>query len=165
MDIGYLNARCSIAADEQCAILAGHGCDRLVEGGLGALLAEVSEGDVVAIAALSVLGAKPRSALRAAAEIVDAGASLLVIGEGIDTSRPEDARFVAHAAAILGVSGDSGKRKGHTGGKPKADPSSVARAVGMYESGGYRVPEILEATGISRSTLYRNIRKVGSGDT
>lgn len=55
-------------------------------------------------------------------------------------------------------------KPGHSGGKSKVDPSALANAIGMYQSGDYKLSEITAATGISRSTLYRNLPKGGDGD-
>ena len=70
-------------------------------------------------------------------------------------------------AAIMGVDEDrkgSRAKPGHTGGKSKVDPSALANAIGMYQSGEHKLSEIIAATGISRSTLYRNLPKGGDGD-
>ena len=70
-------------------------------------------------------------------------------------------------AAIMGVDEDrkgSRAKPGHTGGKSKVDPSALANAIGMYQSGEHKLSEITAATGISRSTLYRNLPKGGDGD-
>lgn len=69
--------------------------------------------------------------------------------------------------AIMGVDEDrkgSRAKPGHTGGKSKVDPSALANAIGMYQSGEHKLSEITAATGISRSTLYRNLPKGGDGD-
>lgn len=55
-------------------------------------------------------------------------------------------------------------KPGHSGGKSKVDPSALANAIGMYQSGDHKLSEITAATGISRSTLYRNLPKGGDGD-
>ena len=41
---------------------------------------------------------------------------------------------------------------------------ALANAIGMYQSGEHKLSEITAATGISRSTLYRNLPKGGDGD-
>lgn len=109
----------------------------------------------------------PASAVRAALEIGAKAAELVVLDQGIDTSKEEHGAFFQHAAAIMGVDEDrKGHRAkpGHSGGKSKVDPSALANAIGMYQSGDYKLSEITAATGISRSTLYRNLPKGGDGD-
>ena len=110
---------------------------------------------------------KQREALEAAGcELVKA-AELVVLDQGIDTSKEEHGAFFRHAAAIMGVDEDrkgSRAKPGHTGGKSKVDPSALANAIGMYQSGEHKLSEITAATGISRSTLYRNLPKGGDGD-
>lgn len=105
--------------------------------------------------------------MRAALEIGAKAAELVVLDQGIDTSKEEHGAFFQHAAAIMGVDEDrKGHRAkpGHSGGKSKVDPSALANAIGMYQSGDYKLSEITAATGISRSTLYRNLPKGGDGD-
>ena len=42
-------------------------------------------------------------------------------------------------------------------GRPKKPDANVQKAILMYESKKYTLAEIKEATGISKSTLYRNL--------
>lgn len=48
--------------------------------------------------------------------------------------------------------------RGKQGGRPKADPAAVKKAVEMYNSGKYYISEIEKVTGIKKSTLYRNVK-------
>ena len=47
--------------------------------------------------------------------------------------------------------------RGHGGGRPKAPADAVSKAKRMHESGKFSISEIAEATGISKSTLYRSL--------
>ncbi|BFH68639.1 hypothetical protein J27TS7_25470 [Paenibacillus dendritiformis] len=47
------------------------------------------------------------------------------------------------------------KEKGHSAGRPRKPDENVKRAILMYQSKSYTLSEIKEATGISKSTLYR----------
>ena len=47
--------------------------------------------------------------------------------------------------------------RGHGGGRPKAPVDAVSKAKRMHESGKFSISEITEATGISKSTLYRSL--------
>lgn len=138
-----------------------------MDSGIASLLGSIDAGDVVVVASLGALGSTSASAVRAALEIGAKAAELVVLDQGIDTSKEEHGAFFRHAAAHHGrrrgperISGEAG----HSGGKSKVDPSALANAIGMYQSGDYKLSEITSATGISRSTLYRNLPKGGDGD-
>lgn len=53
------------------------------------------------------------------------------------------------------------KSKGVELGRPTADVSKVQHAVNLYETGMYSVPEICHICDVSKSTLYRTLRKQG----
>ena len=164
MRIGYYKDIAGLNAGKQKETLQAKECELLVEGGIASLLRSVGEGDVVVVATFGVFGATPASAVKAALEVKAKAAEVIILDQGIDTSKEEHRLFFQHAAAIMGVG--AGKRKpakGHTGGKPKVDPSALANAIGMYQSGDYKMEEIIKATGVSKSTLYRNLPR-GDGD-
>lgn len=166
MEIGYAREIGGLTAGKQVEELQAAGCDMVVREGIAALLRALGDGDRVVVCTLGALGKTPKSAVRAALEIAAKAADLKVLDQGIDTSEEEHRLFFQHAAAVMRVGHSPSRTKApHRGGKPKTDANRLARAVGMYESGEYRVKEILEATGISKTTLYRNVRKPGSGDT
>lgn len=159
MRVGYCRDLPGLAADEQRRRLLADGCGSVVSGGIASLLGALGPGDVAAVASLSALGSKPASAVKAALEVEARGAGLAVLDQGIDTTWEEHRLFFRHAAAVAGVGADRPKAAAHSGGKPKTDPSALAKAVGMYQSGEYKMSEIVEATGVSKSTLYRNLPK------
>ena len=45
------------------------------------------------------------------------------------------------------------------GGRPGKDKKTIDQALTLYDSRAYSVDEILKTTGISRATLYVNLRK------
>lgn len=51
------------------------------------------------------------------------------------------------------------KSKGVELGRPTADTSKLNHAVQLYETGDYSVPEICKICDVSKSTLYRELRK------
>lgn len=166
MRVGYYRDLAGRGPGRQREELQAAGCELLVGGGISSLLRSVDSGDVVVVASLGALGSTSASAVRAALELEAKGAALAVLDGGIDTREGEHRAFFRHAAAIMGI--DEGKeghcpKRGHTGGKSRVDPSALANAIGMYESGEYRLSEITAATGIGRSTLYRNLPKGDDG--
>ena len=149
MRVGYCRPPAGHGPNKQREALEAAGCELVVDSGIASLLGSVDAG------------------VRAALEIGAKAAELVVLDQGIDTSKEEHGAFFRHAAAIMGVDEDrkgSRAKPGHTGGKSKVDPSALANAIGMYQSGEHKLSEITAATGISRSTLYRNLPKGGDGD-
>ena len=132
MRVGYCRPPAGHGPNKQREALEAAGCELVVDSGIASLLGSVDAGDVVVVASLGALGSTSASAVRAALEIGAKAAELVVLDQGIDTS--------------------------------KEDPSALANAIGMYQSGDYKLSEITSATGISRSTLYRNLPKGGDGD-
>ncbi|MBG9774463.1 helix-turn-helix domain-containing protein [Brevibacillus laterosporus] len=51
------------------------------------------------------------------------------------------------------------RSRGKKGGRPSKKEDKVAIAVKMYKSKDYTIKEITEATGISKTTLYRYLDK------
>jgi DNA invertase Pin-like site-specific DNA recombinase len=51
------------------------------------------------------------------------------------------------------------RTRGRKGGRPKVDERRLRQAIALYHSERMSVREIQEATGISRATLYREIKK------
>ena len=153
MRVGYCRPPAGHGPNKQREALEAAGCELVVDSGIASLLGSIDAGDVVVVASLGALGST--------------SAELVVLDQGIDTSKEEHGAFFRHAAAIMGVDEDrkgSRAKPGHTGGKSKVDPSALANAIGMYQSGEHKLSEITAATGISRSTLYRNLPKGGDGD-
>ena len=52
-------------------------------------------------------------------------------------------------------------KRGHGGGRPRVDPGSLDAAVSLYADGQKSVSEISRITGVSRSSLYRELRERG----
>ena len=160
--VGYVNPKALESVSSQTRKVKSAGCKKVAEGGLKVLLEGCGDGDVVAVSSLSVLGKSAEAAIGVALSIHDAGHEMVFADEGIDTTMPQHAAFFEHIGAVAGI---AKRERQHTGGKPKVSASDIARAVGMYQSGKHIVPEIVAKTGVSKSTLYRNIGKPGAGDS
>ena len=126
MRVGYCRPPAGHGPNKQREALEAAGCELVVDSGIASLLGSVDAGDVVVVASLGALGSTSASAVRAALEIGAKAAELVVLDQGIDTSKEEHGAFFRHAAAIMGVDEDrkgSRAKPGHTGGKSKVDPS------------------------------------------
>lgn len=51
------------------------------------------------------------------------------------------------------------RARGRKGGRPKADPEKVQRALTLYDDGELTVPQITAETGVSKALLYKELNK------
>jgi hypothetical protein len=58
---------------------------------------------------------------------------------------------------------EKARARGRSGGRPKKDVNSVEEALEMYDSGKYTVPEITEATGVGKTTIYKALKERSQG--
>lgn len=101
------------------------------------------------------------------------GVDFISIKESIDTTTPQGKLFFTISAAFAEFERDMirqrqaegiaiAKANGKYRGKPPVDETKLAAAMSLFwdrESNGMSVREIAEATGISRSTIYREAEK------
>lgn len=169
MRYGYARSADQGLLDRAVMRLSEDGCgETLTDLGsdvfLGELLAKAEPGDSVVVTGLAMLAPDVDGVVSAAARIGAAGASLVSIDDGIDTS--QDPAFFSHMQALKSVQAASRSQavrrgmaaaegRGRKAGRPKADSAAVEEALAMKESGDFTVQEIVDATGVSRATLYR----------
>jgi DNA invertase Pin-like site-specific DNA recombinase len=53
---------------------------------------------------------------------------------------------------------EAARARGHHGGRKPADPDKVALARKMYADKSYSIKEIVQATGLSRPTVFRYVK-------
>ena len=51
------------------------------------------------------------------------------------------------------------RARGRNGGRPPKEKSKIELAISMYDSKVCSISQIMEATGISKTTLYRYVRQ------
>lgn len=101
-------------------------------------------------------------------EVEQKGASLISLHENIDTKKEDGYSFssilrhlVQFQSDVISEKTRSGlneaQKKGNNAGRPRKPDENVQKAIVMYESKNHTLAEIKEATGISKSTLYRNL--------
>ncbi|CDQ39059.1 recombinase family protein [Virgibacillus salexigens] len=54
---------------------------------------------------------------------------------------------------------EAARARGRKGGRPKANPAKVRKALALYDSKAYTVPQITEETGVSKALLYKELKK------
>ena len=132
------------------------------------LLDRITEGDTVVVESLSRLGRSTKDLIELTEIFQSKGVNLVSLKESIDTNSPTGKLLFTLMSAIAQFERDviadrtreglkSARARGRTGGRPRADPEQVKKAVKLYKTEQYSVKEIEELTGIKKSTLYRNL--------
>ena len=132
------------------------------------LLDRITEGDTVVVESLSRLGRSTKDLIELTETFQSKGVNLVSLKEAIDTNSPTGKLLFTLMSAIAQFERDviadrtreglkSARARGRTGGRPRADPEQVKKAVKLYKTEQYSVKEIEELTGIKKSTLYRNL--------
>ncbi len=132
------------------------------------LLDRITEGDTVVVESLSRLGRSTKDLIELTETFQSKGVNLVSLKESIDTNSPTGKLLFTLMSAIAQFERDvitdrtreglkSARARGRTGGRPRADPEQVKKAVKLYKTEQYSIKEIEELTGIKKSTLYRNL--------
>ena len=132
------------------------------------LLDRITEGDTVVVESLSRLGRSTKDLIELTETFQSKGVNLVSLKEAIDTNSPTGKLLFTLMSAIAQFERDviadrtreglkSARARGRTGGRPRADPEQVKKAVKLYKTEQYSIKEIEELTGIKKSTLYRNL--------
>lgn len=132
------------------------------------LLDRVTDGDTVVVESLSRLGRSTKDLIELTELFQSKGVHLVSLKENVDTSTSTGKLLFTLMSAIAQFERDtiadrtreglrSARARGRMGGRPRADPEQVKKAVKLYKTEQYSVKEIEELTGIKKSTLYRNL--------
>lgn len=135
---------------------------------LSKLLDRITEGDTVVVESLSRLGRSTKDLLELTELFEKKGVHLVSLKESIDTSTSTGKLLFTLMSAIAQFERDviadrtkeglrSARARGRTGGRPKADPVAVQKAIKLYRTQQYSIKEIEDLTGVKKSTLYRNL--------
>ena len=132
------------------------------------LLDRITEGDTVVVESLSRLGRSTKDLIELTETFQSKGVNLVSLKESIDTNSPTGKLLFTLMSAIAQFERDviadrtreglkAARARGRMGGRPRADPEQVKKAVKLYKTEQYSIKEIEELTGIKKSTLYRNL--------
>ena len=181
MLIGY--ARVSTedqSLDRQTDALLGAGCERVYcdkESGMRGRRAELDrmldalrEGDTVCVVSIDRLGRSVRQVLALVEDLRRMGVGITSLKEGFQADTDAGRFFLTVCAAFAEMEHSmtvsrtkdapaSARARGVVGGRPRVDRDALAMAVKMHGD-GYTGKQIETATGISRSTMYRELRRV-----
>lgn len=130
----------------------------------------VRKGDTVVVESLSRLGRSSKDLLILLDEWEKEGITLVSLKESIDTTTATGKLLVTVLSAICQFERDitvqrtkeglaSARARGRKGGRPKADKKAVEKAIKLYNAQTHSIKEIVELTGISQATLYRELKK------
>lgn len=181
MKIGY--ARVSTVdqnLDLQLDALKAAGCDRIYtekmtgtrddRPELQRALDSLREGDTLIVYKLDRLGRSTFKLLELTEELNERGVEFVSIRDNIDTSTAIGKAMFRMLAVLAEMERDiivertqaglkAARARGRVGGRPAKPKKDVERALKLYDSGEYTVPEIVEMTGVSKATIYRAKRK------
>jgi len=188
MNIGY--ARVSTGEqtlDLQKDALQAAGCESIhtdvISGtkesrpGLDTALLYIRKGDTLVVWRLDRLGRSLKHLIQVVTELQERGVGFRSLTEQIDTTT-SGGKLIFHVFGalaeferdLISERTNAGLRaaraRGRLGGRPKklADPKKLALAQRMYDEGGTDIATICQTLGISRATLYRNIRRPSVSD-
>ena len=182
MKIGY--ARCSTLdqnLDWQVDKLTREGCERIYQEKVSGTKADRPElnrmldalraGDTVVVCELTRLSRSTKDLFEIVDRIHAIGADVKSLGESwLDTTTPQGKLLFTIFAGVSQFERDltrertmaglaAARARGRNGGRPKTDPKVVEKAIKLYESKTISISEILEITGIKKTTLYDYIKK------
>lgn len=136
------------------------------------MIKKLKEGDVVVVSELTRLSRSTSQLFKIAEDFQARGVQLVSIKEKIDSTSTtgrlmfgmlsvlaqfEREIIVERTKEGLAVAKANGVKMG----RPKVDPDRMDLAVELYEGGNYIVSDIVRKTGISKATLYRELRNRG----
>lgn len=138
---------------------------------LSKMLDRMTTGDTVVVESLSRLGRSTKDLIELVELFEQRGVHLVSLKESIDTSTSTGRLLFTLMSAIAQFERDviadrtreglrSARARGRCGGRPRVDADAVKKAVKLYKTGQYSVREIEELTGVKKSTLYRNLKRI-----
>lgn len=166
--------------DRQLDLLKEHNCNEILtekmtgtkanRPQLNRLKDKLRPGDTVVVESFSRLGRSTKDLIELVNYFEEHDVKLVSLKEKFDTTTPQGRLMMTVFQAFSQFERDlivertkeglkSARARGRNGGRPKANPKDVARALKLYHSKEYSVKEITEMTGISRATLYRYLKK------
>lgn len=180
MKIGYARvSKIDQDLEKQIQQLKLAGCERIYEEKitgtkmdrleLERLLDNLREDDTVVITELTRMSRSTKDLFKLVEIIESKGANIKSLKENwIDTTTPQGKLMFTIFAGISQFERDLisertkeslavARARGRKGGRPKKDSTKIELAVKMYKSKEYSIREITDATGVSKSTLYRYI--------
>lgn len=134
------------------------------------MLEQLREGDTIVITELTRLSRSTKDLFSLVERIEKFGANIKSLKESwLDTTTPQGKLMFTIFAGISQFERDlisqrtkegldSARARGRKGGRPSKKDDKVELALKMYKSKEYSITEIMDASGLSKTTLYRYIK-------
>lgn len=137
---------------------------------LNEMLKMLREGDRVVVYKLDRISRSTKHLIELSEFFEKKGVEFVSLQDNIDTSTAMGRFFFRVMASIAELERDiisertksglaAARARGRNGGRPKADKKKVELAIKMYKSKDYSISQIVQATGISQATLYRELKR------
>lgn len=137
---------------------------------LDELLKRLSKGDTVVVWKLDRIGRSMKHLIELIDGFKNKGVQFVSLKENINTTSATGKLIFNLFASLAEFERDmisertkaglqSARARGRKGGRPKKGNGKVELALKMYDSKEYSISEIVEATGLSKPTLYRRINE------
>jgi DNA invertase Pin-like site-specific DNA recombinase len=134
------------------------------------LLGRLREGDTLIIESLSRLSRSAKDLLSVSEQLKNSGVVLVSSKEQIDTSTASGKMLFTILAAIVEFEREiivertkeglaSARARGRRGGRPPVDPKKLEKAVKLHTANAHSVREITILTGVSQTSLYRELNR------
>lgn len=137
------------------------------------LLNKLCEGDVLIVSELTRVSRSTQDLINIVNRVMEAGATIKSVKDKwLDTSSAQGKLMLTIFAGLAEFERDlliervkdgmeTAKQKGVALGRPKANVNKLNHAIDLYLAGDHNVPQILDICGVSKSTLYRELRERG----
>lgn len=130
------------------------------------MMKKLRKGDKVVIFKLDRISRSTKHLIELSETFADIEVDFISLQDNIDTSSPIGRFFFKIMACVAEFERDitvertkaglqSARARGRKGGRPKKDKSKIELAIKMYQSKDYSIGQIEDATGVSKTTLYR----------
>lgn len=166
--------------DRQLDLLQQYNCDEILTEKITGVKADrpqlnrlkenVRVGDTIIVESWSRLGRSTKDLIELMEYFQDKQVVVKSLKEEFDTQTPQGKLMLTVFQAFSEFERDliaqrtieglaSARARGRFGGRPRVQQKKIERAISLYESKAYTLPEIEEMSGISKSTLYRYLNK------
>jgi DNA invertase Pin-like site-specific DNA recombinase len=137
---------------------------------LDRMLAVLESGDAVVIESLSRLGRSVKNLSELMEMFNEKGIRLISLKESVDTTSATGRLLFTIISSLAAFEREtliertneglaSARARGKVGGRPKTNAAALKKAVALYETGQYSLADVTDLTGVSKSTLYRALKK------
>jgi DNA invertase Pin-like site-specific DNA recombinase len=137
---------------------------------LAKVLEYLRDGDALVVYKLDRLARSTKKLIELSEVLEDRGIELISIRDNIDTTTAVGKAMFRMLAVIAELERDiisertlaglaAARARGRKGGRPRIDEEKIKQVLKLYDSKEYTLKEIVDLTGISKPSLYRELDK------